>query len=309
MKPFLGLLFSLFCFSVAPAQDNQLSSEATQITPPKLPRFNIGVDYLHYDFQGRHPADSGLYGFEGVTFTSQTFNFAWLINPLWSLSLSFTHLEKYAETEFLGTLYKDRTEGLGDTRLKTSKTFLDGTNIYVAEAGVSLPTGSAGEKNKNNLSINYPYNMQLGSGTLDPFLTLIGIKNLQRHQIGGLAMGTFRTGRNGYGYRMGNEYIAKTWYTFNWKPYFAPGLWLNYLHVQRITGEDRTYGRNVFVQWYHSPRDFWDFTFNINSRVPINKSLTLKGLIGRPIWQESKNIDNVQVYAQWFAQLGIEGQF
>lgn len=308
MKLWLSLVIFL-CSSHLMAQDNEIKTKSEAPPAPFLPDFKVNVDLLHYDFQGRHPADGNIYGFEGVTFTSETSTFTWMMTPLWQLSLALQYVEKYAETEFLGTLYKDRTQGLGDTRLSTSRTFLDGTNIYIVNAGISLPTGSVGEKNKNNPSINYPYNMQLGSGTYDPFLSIMGIKTMGRHQVGLLGMGTFRTGRNDFGYRMGDEYLAKTWYTFNFRSYFAPGLWLNYNHIQRITGQDRTFGRNLFVQWYHSPRDFWDLSLNINSTIKLGKHFSLKGLVGRPIWQESKNIDNVQVYAQWFAQVGMEARF
>ena len=299
---FLSLL--LICLF---ATHNSLANSVS--TKAKRPWFKSRFDSSYYDFQGRHPADGGIYGFENVNYRVQSFSFSVLATPTLEFSVVARHIRNYAETNFLGVLYKDTTEGIADTKVKATKSWFNSLGLFVADLGLSLPTGSVGEKNQVNPALNYPYNMQLGSGTFDAEPTLMYMKFAGKHQLGALAFAALRFGKNDYGYRRGNEYLGKVWYNYSFTKYFNPGMWLNYHHLQRLSGQDSTYGRNIFVEFYHSPRHFWDLTANISSEVELTKSLKLKGLLARPLWQESKNIDNVQVYMTWFAQLGLEGQF
>ncbi len=302
---FRALCFLLCCFMGVATQANTLTTQVKSRTP----RFKAGVDTSYFDFYGRHPADGNLYGFQQVFYSVQNFQFTYLATPTLHFSVQAKQIRNYAETNFLGVLYKDTTQGLGDTKLSATKTFFLNSDLLIANLGLSLPTGSVSEKNKNNPQFNYPYNMQLGSGTVDLEPSLMFLRTQGQNQWGAFAMGVLRNGRNSYGYRKGNEYIAKIWYSYLADSLLMPGLWLNYHHIQRLSGVDSTYGRNPFVEFYHSPRHFWDFTANINSQYDVTRFLKLKATVGRPIWQESKNIDNVQVYMDWFAQLGLEGQF
>ncbi|MEM7646283.1 MAG: hypothetical protein AAF203_05195 [Pseudomonadota bacterium] len=311
MRKFIFFLSMLLVFSLgfsAQAQEGQ--SKTTQAPVIKLPKWKVAAGTSFFNFSGHRPADGNIYGFQGVEFESQNLDATYMIDPFLHVTLSGQYVRKYAETEFLGQLFKDQTEGFGDTRLKVTKTFLDGFNVFVLEGAYSIPTGSITERNPNiGTPTNYPYNMQLGSGTNDFIANLVYVRSMGRHQVGGLGSAILRFGRNKWGYRMGNEYIAKTWYTYNYHSLLKPGIWLNYYHLQRMHGQDSTFGRNIFVEFYHTPRHFWDLTPNFSSEYAINNSIKLKGLVAAPLWQESKNIDNIQLYTRWFAQLGIEGTF
>ena len=306
MNLFLNFLFVLVGLVVSFAAKAQTISGKA---PSASPQFKASFDSLYYDFQGRHDADSGLYGFEGLSYSTQTMQLTYLATPTLNFAVQARQIRSYAETKFGAIDSKDVTQGMSDTKLKATKTFFNGFDLIIADLSLSLPTGSVSEKNVNAPAYNYPYNMQLGSGTYDLEPSLMYLVTRKQHQFGALGMAILRSGRNDFDYRRGNEYISRVWYTFLATPYLMPGMWLNFRHVQRMNGQDSTYGRRVDMAFYHSPRNFWELTPNINSQISITKNLKLKAMVGRPIWQESNNVENLQVYTRWFAQVGAEGTF
>jgi hypothetical protein len=235
-------------------------------------------------------------------------------DPLLSFTVQNSYNKVYAETYFFEELFKDETEGFGDTTVKATKTFLRQSGIYVGEFGFILPTGSVTEKNIRG-NFNYPYNMQLGSGTYDFMASGTYLKMVGKHQLGAFGMATVRTGQNSEGYRRGDEFIAKTWYSYMVNPYLSPGVWANYQNIQGIIGRDRDFdGANrafsdPLLRFYYSPRTFWDVTANVSGNYPITSGLKVKGMLGAPLAQHSYNKDDVQLYTQWFMQAGLEGSF
>ncbi|NQZ00507.1 MAG: hypothetical protein HRT45_07545 [Bdellovibrionales bacterium] len=280
------------------------------------PKFKASFDRFYYEFEGVNDASreiGGLttYGFERVSFNTNVMALSYSIDPLLSVTIQNSYNKIYAETYFFEELYKDETEGFGDTTVKGTKTFMLPSGIYVAEFGAILPTGSITEKNIRG-NFNYPYNMQLGSGTQDFMASGTYIKMLGKHQVGGFGMATVRTGVNSEGYRRGDEFMAKTWYSYMLNQYLTPGVWANYHNIQGIVGRDRDFDDPVsdrLLRFYYSPRAFWDVTANVNVQCPITQGLKIKGMLGAPLAQHSFNKDDVQLYTQWFMQAGLEGSF
>jgi len=297
----------VFAAQTEPAARSSLQSDAPVM--PKPNRWQASTDRFHYDFKGTRPGRGNLYSFDQVTFDTQVFSLAYLQSPTLKFSLVSSYNQLYAETYFSGVLYKDKTYGFGDTSLKTAKTWLTDSGVWVLDVSTSFPTGSVSRKNANNTQYNYPYNMQLGSGTQDFTATGLYIKPINKNSIGAMASGTLRTGQNSEGYRKGNELILRTWYNYSIAPYFSPGVWLNYHHINRIEGQDRTFGRSDYVEFYHAPRSFWDITPNVNSEYGFTSHFKMRGSAGIPVLQHSRNVDDIQLDLKWFAQLGIEGTF
>jgi hypothetical protein len=273
-------------------------------------KWSASVDSMHYNFSGEQAARGNIYSFENVTTDIQMVSLNYKYSPTLTFSLVTQYVNIYAETFFGPTLYFDRTHGLGDTLVKATKTNFINNFFLVTDFAVSLPTGSISEKNENAPQFNYPYNMQLGSGTLDFILTQTAIKNLSaKHQVGAFAQGRLRTGLSDEGYRRGNEVAARLWYSYILSPNIMPGIWANYYLQQGIQGEDRTFGRNVFVEFYHNSRQFWDITPHVNLNYDINKNFKLRAMVGVPVWQISENIDDIQLFTRWFTQVGIDARF
>ena len=312
LKNSLGFLVLLITIvGVAPAYANSGTSTMKKTNSLfSKDKFSASVDSMHYNFSGEEAARDNIYSFEDVTTDIQMVSLNYQYSPTLKFSVITQYVNIYAETFFGPTLYFDRTHGLGDTLIKVSKTNFINNFFLITDLALSIPTGSISEKNKNAIQFNYPYNMQLGAGTYDFILSQTAIRNLSaKHQLGGFAMGRLRTGQSDEGYRRGNEVNAKLWYSYILSPNIIPGVWANYYLQQGIIGEDRTFGRNVFVEFYHNSRQFWDITPHVNLSYDINKNIKLRALVGVPVWQISENIDDIQLFTRWFTQVGVDAKF
>lgn len=289
-----------------------------QISLPKniFETFNLSLDQYYYAFKGTKPANGDIYDFEDVSLNMQLLTLKYKYSPTLSFNLIGAFINNYAETYFNEAipnfLFKDRTKGFGDTLLKSTKLFiLPDTSLLILEAGLSLPTGSIDEKSQYdpNGVINYPYNMQLGSGTLDPVLSAIYMRHYNyKHQVGALAFAKIRTGRNSNEYRLGNEYISSLWYSYLWKTYLTPMAKLSVKHNDGQNGYDPTIGSPDTVhamRFYHHSRDYFDLTFSLNSKVPLTKHLKLQAMLALPVWQEFINYDDIELEARWYGMVGL----
>lgn len=279
------------------------------------------LDYTYFSFEGTRPANGDLYEFEDVTLNLQTFalKFTPASSPLVSYSLMATHQEIYAETRFLtpqGVKYlsKDLTNGLADTLIKRTQTFiLSQQQLLIFEAGVFLPTGSINERSKfpGAEQFNYPYNMQLGSGTFDPMLSLIYLKSFQAiHQFGGLGLARLRTGEtNRNGYHLGNDWTASLWYALLINPYVTPSLKLNYRSIEGLQGGDPLIPNSTgAMNFYFNTRSVWDVTPSLTAKLPLSSRLNLNAMVSVPVYQRFSNIDDVELEARWYAQVGLSYQ-
>lgn len=104
-----------------------------------------------------------------------------------------------------------KTEGLGDTELRGIYKF---TESATGSLGLSLPTGDIDQEYTTMGSVwRVPYDMQLGSGTVDlkPAVTLNYLSADSLWNWGGQAMATVRLGNNDNGYRLGNSLKLNGW--------------------------------------------------------------------------------------------------
>lgn len=284
-------------------------------------KWSPSLDYIYFAFEGTRPANGNIYEFEDVTLNLQTFSLKFTPNnsPFVSYSLVATHQEIYAETRFGipgggSFLSKDLTNGLSDSLIKRSQVFLlPSQQILVLDAGVYLPTGSINERSKfpGAEMFNYPYNMQLGSGTFDPMLSLVYLKTLGGiHQLGGLGLARIRTGENNRnGYHLGNDWTAAIWYSMLANKYVTPTVKLNYRSIEGLQGGDPLIPNiNNAMDFYFNTRSVWDVTPSLTAKYPVTSNLSVNAMFALPVWQRFSNIDDVELEARWYAQLGISYQ-
>lgn len=316
MNNLIKLLFcanflTVFYFTDLRAEDVKPITSSSEAKPKSKwlsGAWSSQLDYYYFTFQGTRPANGNIYDFEDVQLDLQSFTLKYAPSPLVSYSLVATHQTNYAETYFAGILYRDRTQGLSDTLLKRTEVFvLPKQQIFILDLGLYLPTGSINEKNQNNTAFNYPYNMQLGSGTVDPMLSVIYLKTLKaKHQLGGLGLARLRTGEtNRNGYHLGNDWTAAVWYSYLLNSYLTPSLKLNYRSIEGLNGVDPLIGRNIFMEFYHNTRSVWDITPTLTAKIPVSKTVSVQALLALPVWQRFSNIDDVEVETQWYGQLGV----
>ena len=107
--------------------------------------------------------------------------------------------------------------------------------------GLSLPTGSIEKRDATPLgaSQKLPYVMQLGSGTVDPYVGLTYIRTIgDAWQWGAQANATMRFGSNDEGYRLGNEAGANLWASKRVSPFASVSLRLEGKSWGDISGVD-----------------------------------------------------------------------
>ncbi len=126
-----------------------------------------------------------------------------------------------------GSNFTTRTEGFGDITL-SGLYLLHGSDCLqvIAGFGVSLPTGSIGERDGSLrpppppppviVNQQLPAAMQLGSGTVDLLPSLTVTQHLGDFALGAQVRGRIRTHDNHHGYRFGNQFGADLW--GSWSP-------------------------------------------------------------------------------------------
>jgi len=143
------------------------------------------------------------------------------------------------------------TSGLGDTRVDLMYNVNPG---LTASVGLSIPTGSIDEKVTMAMSgtnilnsmpmarpsqtMQAPYTMQLGSGTLDLVPSVTYSQDLGDWNVGGQATYTLRTGENDNNYTLGDELELMAWGKLSVLPNLTVSGRINILDWGKIDGAD-----------------------------------------------------------------------
>ena len=158
------------------------------------------------------------------------------------MSMDMTHQSSHGG----GHIHKHRVEGFGDTDVMGLYSLYkkeDEANRQAVHLnlGLSLPTGSIDETftDHHDKVYNLPYQMQFGSGTVDPIIGATYNGSMGDWSWGAQTLNTIRVGENSKGYRLGNEYTATGWIARNVTDFASLSL--------RLDGErwDDVSGRNT----------------------------------------------------------------
>jgi hypothetical protein len=154
----------------------------------------------------------------------------------------------------MGHSHKHTVKGLGDTELvglySLYKDSDDSSNQRLhLNIGVSLPTGSINKTfvNHHSTVYNLPYNMQFGSGTVDPIIGATYISELPTWSWGAQTINYIRVGKNNNGYRLGNKYTATSWVSRNLNEYVSTSLRLKGEAWDNVSGRDYSLPLNTIV--------------------------------------------------------------
>jgi len=121
-----------------------------------------------------------------------------------------------------GHSHRHEASGFGDTEvtglysLYREKKGTTSQGIH-ANVGLSLPTGSIDDTFADHHNHRYPlpYNMQFGSGTVDPIIGATYTAQSPDWSWGAQTINYIRFYENNNGYRQGNKYTATTWVARN----------------------------------------------------------------------------------------------
>jgi len=211
--------------------------------------------------------------------------------------------------------FTERSEGIGDLQVVALYTLLGSVtkgHRLILNAGMSFPTGSIDEKNTiagvGTFKLEYP--MQLGSGTYDPRpgVTYLGESN--KWAWGAQELNTIRFGRNGDGYRVGNDYELMGWVGYAVTDWFAPSLRIDGRIWGNVHGADPNIDPNVDAEGdpHRQGGRRVDLLIGTNFFVPrgMLKGTRLMIEAGLPIYE---NLDGPQLSTRWLFSAGLTYSF
>ncbi|MGJ8643287.1 MAG: transporter [Luteolibacter sp.] len=138
--------------------------------------------------------------------------------------------------------FATESEGIGDLKLGALiRVIHEGPHHLHAGIGISLPTGSIGEKDAvpgpgGLLQRQLPATMQPGSGTLDflPSLTYTYVADTWSTGVQG--SGVVRSGKNAHGYRLGNSFDLTSWVSYRTCESVSLSAGINYRWEDELQG-------------------------------------------------------------------------
>lgn len=213
-----------------------------------------------------------------------------------------------------GAHFTEHSEGIGDLQLMGLYTVLGsvtkGQRLLI-NAGMSFPTGSIDEKNTIfGDTFKLEYNMQLGSGTYDlmPGLTYLG--ESKKWAWGAQTLNTVRLGRNGNGYRFGNNYELMGWVGYALTDWFAPSLRMDGRIWGNVHGADPEIDPTVDAEGDPKRQGGRriDLLFGANFFVPagIFKGTRVMIEAGLPVYED---LDGPQLSTSWLFSAGVTYSF
>lgn len=307
-----GHMKHFLCFLIATTLVQFVSaSESTLSTQISVPKWKSSFNSYFYDFEGTRAQKNNAYEFGDTTLKMQMMSLQYQMDNGWALMGIASYFQNTVVTRLGGVDYKDASEGIADTILAASgPLMMSGSFMLLADAGVSLPTGSIDEQNPNAPGTRYPYNMQMGSGTTDGVLGLTPLYLTADYQLGSRLSTILRTGeKNDNGYRLGNQYKLDAWADFPLPKGFTPRVVGYYKYRDALKGQDSTFGRNFLVEYYHHSQINWDLSAALKYGLVISPKVALNAEAGVPLAQDSQNYDSVVISTQYYVNLGVTGQF
>jgi hypothetical protein len=203
------------------------------------------------------------------------------------------------------------TSGIGDTELRGIYKI---NEFLVASLGLSIPTGDTNQEfTTMGMTFHAPYDMQLGSGTVDlkPALTANFLSGDGKWNWGGQAMYTYHIGENSNHYSLGDSVKLTGWLQRAIGP-AATWLRLAFNNTNRIQGADPQIQKLLDPVMGAPTPDAdpgnyggqrLDGLMGVSfSKGPI--SLGVEG--GIPFYQ---NLNGLQLKTDWFLTAGIQAMF
>lgn len=313
LKIFFALLFSIslsaFAQEVNESKTTLPNESSSGVVAPARVKFDLSAYY--YNFEGTRQQRDGLYTFGDTTLRMDLLTMTYQVNPAWTLMMIGQRYENYVVTKTDAATFIDRTSGFGDVILSGLTPLVANAEVMVlGDIGVSLPTGSINNRVAGYADFNYPYNMQMGSGTYD---IVAGISPMAFFKTGTLSSrlsSAIRTGRNQNEYTLGNLYRLDASYDFKTGTGFTPRFVGYYKYKDSVSGEDKFRPRDAFTEFYFHSQINWDVSVALKYQAQIpGTQIAIGGEFGVPVAQDSQNYDHVVVSTEYYGNLSLKGEF
>jgi hypothetical protein len=201
-----------------------------------------------------------------------------------------------------------RTSGVGDTELRGIYKI---TDCLVGSLGVGIPTGDIKQDfTTMGMKFRAPYDMQLGSGTVDlkPALTYNDVSNDAAWNWGGQVSYTNHLGRNDAGYSLGDTVKVNSWLQRALGP-VSSWLRLAFSNTWRISGSDHEIQKllTMVPTPDADPNNYGGQRLDGFVGVSFTKGPVSIGVEGGvPLYQ---NVNGLQLETDWFITAGLQVMF
>ncbi len=210
----------------------------------------------------------------------------------------------------MGVDFTTESSGLGDTSISGLVKILNTNKQSLhANVGFSIPTGDIEQRDDTpmmaNVQLAYP--MQLGSGTLDPFLgaTYSGQSSLLSWGV--QSTYKLRLGDNSRDYSLGNKFDGVAWLAIKANEYFSFSTSLSFFDMEDIEGADADLNPRIMPLFStaNSGRSQLDLGIGSNFLIPHGnlKNLRLAAEVKFPITQD---VNGIQMKNEWGGTFGIQ---
>ena len=169
----------------------------------------------------------------------------------------------------MGIDFTTTSSGFADVSLAgLYKLFNSNRQTLHANVGISIPVGNISQRDATPMAAQAPlaYNMQLGSGTFDPFMGFTYLKQWDRFSIGTQSIYRFRLGQNSKDYALGNRFDFVGWGALKASEYLSLSTCVSYSNTAKIDGKDARLNpmQMPLFSTVNSGRSQWDFGVGAN---------------------------------------------
>jgi hypothetical protein len=204
------------------------------------------------------------------------------------------------------------SSGIGDTKIYVLyQAFSKNGHKILGNVGLSLPTGSIhkkGEINSMYSNSQMPYQMQMGSGTVDFLPSLSYLLDKNNISFGTQVAGNIRSYKNALNYQLGNEYTLTTWLGYRWFSFLGSSIRFEGITTEKITGFDAQLyaftepSTNVSNYGGQKLNGFVGLNYYFNRGWIKNSSVSTE--FGLPLYQNFNGIQ-MQNKFQWLAAFNM----
>lgn len=177
-------------------------------------------------------------------------------------------------------------------------------------AGHSMTTDAGTMTTASTMTHTMSYPMQLGSGTVDPFVAITYLGQTDRFSWGAQLQAQSRIGTNYRNYRLGNQWQSAFWGAMNLGAYFSVNASMYYKQIGAIQGKDADISETMLPigKAANSGRKQVDAGLGINFYVPSgmfkNNRIAVSATV--PVYQE---VSGIQMKNVWMLTAGYQITF
>ena len=213
----------------------------------------------------------------------------------------------------MGVDFTTASDGFGDISLTALYKFFNKNRQSLhANIGISMPVGNINQRDMTPMMAQAPlaYAMQLGSGTVDPFLGATYLRQWNRYSWGAQSTYRFRLGSNSKNYSLGNRFDFVGWGAINASDFLSFSTSLSYFNIDKIEGKDSDLNPMMMPLFntVNSGRSQWDLGIGANILF-LNetlKNLRIGAEVKLPIAQD---VEGVQMKNKLLITLGVQYAF